>query len=348
VPSVLAVPDKFKGTASASELACAIATGALESRWAATQRPMSDGGEGLLDVVGGPNRETTVSGPLGHPVTASWRFDPVPVDRSGKPTAVIEMAQAAGLVLAGGKEHNDVVAATTRGVGELIVAALAEGAERLVVGCGGSATTDGGAGALQVLGGGRRLTKVELVVACDVRVGFREAASLFGPQKGASPEQVLLLEQRLDELAERYAADLGIDVRSLEGSGAAGGLAGGLAAVGGRLVSGFELVATLTRLDESLRTADAVVTGEGCLDGQSFSGKVVGEVAARAGGRPALCVAGSVSPGGSRAALERSLDVVSLSARFGEAAAMARPLELVSHVVAEWLDSLRSADRFPD
>jgi glycerate 2-kinase len=165
---------------------------------------MSDGGEGLLEVTGGPNRWTVVTGPLGDPVTAAWRLDEPGAghgagggaghgslrgaghgslraaghgDRRGAgTTAVIEMSQAAGLVLAGGPETNDPVAATTTGVGELIVTALAEGAARIVVGCGGSASTDGGAGALAVIGGPERLVGVQVVVACGVTVGFLEAA----------------------------------------------------------------------------------------------------------------------------------------------------------------------------
>jgi glycerate kinase len=181
-----------------------------------------------------------------------------------------------------------------------------------------------------------------MVVACDVTVRFLQAASRFGPQKGASPAQVELLERRLQALADRYAAELGTDVRNLAGSGAAGGLAGGLAAVGGRLISGFDLVTSLVRLDDHLRHADAVVTGEGCLDDQSFVGKVVGGVAARAADRPRLCVAGRATASGSRVAAEGCLTVVSLSDRFGEAAAMSRPLDLVADVVAKWLKGLGS------
>jgi glycerate 2-kinase len=331
-----------------------MAAGAAAAGCSVTELPLSDGGEGLLDLMGGPNRQSVVTGPLGAPVTAAWRLDEpraaprdaataspdaaeetAPSRRSA--TAVIEMSQAAGLVLAGGREHNDAVAATTAGVGELILEAVAAGTGRIIVGCGGSATTDGGAGALAAIGDHRRLAGVEMVVACDVTVGFLEAARRFGPQKGASPAEVELLDHRLSELADRYAAELGRDVRSLEGSGAAGGLAGGLAAVGGRLVSGFELVASLVGLDVQMRRAGAVVTGEGSLDAQSFIGKVVGGVAGRLANRPALCVAGRVTHDGQREAAARGLDVVSLSERFGEEHAMAEPLELVTGVVAVWL-----------
>lgn len=335
-------------------MATAIATGAAAAGCSAIELPLSDGGDGLLDVTGGPNRQSVVTGPLGGPVSAAWRLDQTAPaspgstgaapprhdeaqDARGSTTAVIEMSRAAGLVLAGGRERNDAVAATTTGVGELILEAVAAGAKRIIVGCGGSATTDGGAGALAAIGDPDCLAGVELVVACDVTVGFLEAARRFGPQKGASPEQVDRLERRLCDLADRYAAELGRDVTSLEGSGAAGGLAGGLAAIGGRLVPGFELVASLVGLDDGIRAAGAVVTGEGCLDAQSFAGKVVGGVARRSGERPVLCVAGRVTPGGSSEAGAQGLDVVSLSERFGEEDARTRPLELVADVVAVWL-----------
>jgi glycerate kinase len=337
VPRALAAPDKFKETATARGVSSAIAAGATRAGWTATELPMSDGGEGLLDVFGGPNRHNTVSGPLGAPLTAEWRLDAEPAD-GGAPTAVIEMAQAAGLARVGGSAGNEPVAASTRGVGELVMAAVEAGARRLVIGCGGSATTDGGAGALEVLGGPEALAGVEMIVACDVTIGFVEAAARFAPQKGASPEQVALLEERLRALADRYATTFRRHVARLPGSGAAGGLAGGLAAIGGRLVSGFDLVASLVGLEDQLDAADAVVTGEGCLDAESFSGKVVGELSKRWRHRPKLCVAGRTTSDGCRQAERHGLEVVSLSERFGEEAAVERPLELVSVVVAAWLE----------
>ena len=146
---------------------------------------MSDGGEGLLDVFGGGNRTTVVTGPLGSPVEAAWRID--------RRTAVIEMARASGLVLAGGAEGNDPLAATTRGTGELIAKAIEQGARTVLVGLGGSATTDGGLGAIEALGSPARLGPIDLQVACDVRTRFVDAAAVFAPQKGATPAQVRLL-----------------------------------------------------------------------------------------------------------------------------------------------------------
>ena len=191
---------------------------------------LADGGEGLLDVLGGANRTTTVTGPLGTPVEAQWRLH--------QGTAIIEMARASGLVLAGGAEGNDPLEATTAGTGQLIDAALTAGAKRIIVGLGGSATTDGGLGALRAISAPVRLRGVELLVACDVTTRFVDAAAVFGPQKGASPSQVQLLTRRLERLGQRYAEQFGVDVTEIPGSGAAGGIAGMLAALGGRLVPG--------------------------------------------------------------------------------------------------------------
>lgn len=279
-------PDKFRGTLSAAQAAAAIGSGLRRCGHHVTELPLADGGEGTLDVLGGPNRTTTVTGPLGDPVEASWRL-------SGG-TAVIEMARASGLALVGGAEGNDAVAASTSGTGELIATALDKGAKEVIVALGGSATTDGGLGALRALYPLHRVRAVRIVVACDVRIGFLDAARLFAPQKGASEAQVELLERRLAALVAAYEADYGVDVTSLEGSGAAGGLAGGLACAGAELVGGFDLVAERVELDEVLESVDAVVTGEGFLDAESFEGKVVGGVldAARHAGVPAAAVVG--------------------------------------------------------
>lgn len=282
---VVAAPDKFRGTATAAEVAAAIGHACWEAGHDCVEVPLADGGEGLLEALGGANRTNTVTGPLGRPVEAEWRLH--------RGTAVIESARASGLLLAGGPEGNDPLEATTAGTGELIDLAVRAGAKRIIVGLGGSATTDGGLGAIRALPVAR-LRGVELLVACDVTTRFTEAAEVFAPQKGARPAQVRLLTARLHELAGRYRDEFGVDVTDLDGAGAAGGLAGGLAAVGGRLVPGFELVADELGLDEALDGADLVVTGEGRLDQQSFEGKVVGGVAALAGehGIPVAAVVG--------------------------------------------------------
>jgi glycerate kinase len=323
---VVAAPDKFRGTATAREVAGAIARAVEAAGHRCDQVPMADGGEGTLDALGGPNRTTTVTGPLGEPVEAAWRFD-----RDG---VVIEMARASGLMLAGGAEGNDAVAASTVGTGELIALAVESGARRVVVGVGGSATTDGGLGALRALYPLQRLKAVELVVACDVRTRFVDAAEVFAPQKGATPSQVRLLRGRLERLAEVYLHDHGVDVRELEGSGAAGGLAGGLAAVGARLESGFDVVADEVELYDRLEHADLVITGEGFIDAESFEGKVVGGVAAMAAdlGIPVLAVAGRCFDG-----TDALIDAVSLVDRIGEERAMTDTLAAIEEVVAERL-----------
>jgi glycerate kinase len=193
---VVAAPDKLRGTASASAVAAAIARAAASAGWSCTEVPMADGGEGTLEALGGPNRTTSVTGPLGGSVEAAWRLD-------GR-LAVIEMARASGLELVGGPDGNDPVAASTAGTGELIVAALDSGANRVIVGVGGSATTDGGLAALRALHPLGRLKGIDLTVACDVRTAFVDAADVFAPQKGATPAQVKLLRRRLERLAQVY------------------------------------------------------------------------------------------------------------------------------------------------
>ena len=195
---------------------------------------------------------------------------------SHRGTAVIEMARASGLTVVGGPEGNDAMAATTTGTGELIDLALDQGAKKIVVCLGGSATTDGGLGCVRAITSPHRLKSVRLLVACDVQTRFVDAARVFAPQKGASPAQVDMLRGRLERLAQMYQEQYGVDVRTIPGSGAAGGLAGGLVALGGRLLPGFDLVADELDLHDRILDANLVVTGEGYLDEQSFEGKVVG------------------------------------------------------------------------
>lgn len=276
VPTVLAAPDAFKGTATAAQIAAGIEAGATKAGWLADLCPLSDGGEGFLDVlgvVGGELRSSRVTGPLGEPVDAQWRL--------AGDLAVVESARASGLVLAGGAEGNDPVGATSRGTGELIAAAVAAGASRIIVGVGGSATTDGGEGALEVLDESGGIGESEVLVACDVTVGFLDAARIFGPQKGADGAQVELLSERLVDLLGAYFRR-GCDLSAMPGSGAAGGLAGGLVVAGARIVPGFDLVAELVDLDARIGAANLVITGEGRLDSTSWVGKVVGGVVLRA------------------------------------------------------------------
>lgn len=308
---VLVAPDKFRGTASAPQVAAALAEGLTGAGHRATRQPLSDGGEGFLEVLGGANRFTTVTGPLGDEVEAGWRL--------ASRTAVIEMALASGLSLVGGADSNDPVAASTYGTGELIGAALDSGARKILLGVGGSASTDGGLGALRALEPMHRLRGVDLQIACDVRLSFLEAAKVFGPQKGASAAQVQLLEGRLARLAQMYADDYGTDVVDLEGGGAGGGLAGGLACVGGTLLSGFDLVSEAVDLDELVESADLVITGEGFLDEESFNGKLVGGVVemCQSMNTPVVAIVGQ-----SFDDAERRVPTVSLVESFGREAAM--------------------------
>jgi len=325
---VVAAPDKLRGTATAAEVAAAVGRAAAAAGWDCDQQPVADGGEGTLEVFGGPNRTTRVTGPLGDPVDAGWRLD-------GR-TAVVEMARASGLDLVGGPEGNDPVAASTVGTGEVLSKALELGAKRLLVGLGGSATTDGGLGALRALYPLQRLRGVELLVMCDVRTSFVDAAEIFAPQKGASPAQVELLRRRLERLAQVYLDDHGIDVLALEGAGAAGGLAGGLAAAGGTLIDGFDAVADELGLPDMIEDADLVVTAEGFLDEQSFEGKVVGgatELAVSLG-VPCLAIVGEVAEG---LDIPDGLEVVSLVERFGRDRAESDAVGCIEEVVTERL-----------
>jgi glycerate kinase len=286
---------------------------------------MADGGEGLLDVVGGRRRRARARDAQGRPVDASWSL----VDD----TAVIESAQAIGLALVGGPEGNDPMRASSAGVGDIVNTALLAGAHRIVVGLGGSATTDGGLGCVTALEPHGRLRGVDLLVACDVQTTFVEAAEVFAPQKGATEAQVALLRRRLERLAQVYSDRFGVDVRHLPGSGAAGGLAGGLAALGATLVPGVEVVADQVGLPERLEGADLVVTGEGFLDEQSLAGKVVGGVAelARDAGVPVLVVVGEVL---GDVAQRIDGEVVSLVERFGRERSYSDTASCIEEVVA--------------
>jgi glycerate 2-kinase len=332
---LVAAPDKFRQTAGAPELARAAAAAARRLGWTAEEIPLSDGGEGLLDAFGGSVRIARVAGPLGEPTDAEWRFLTQP--QVEIPTAVIEMARAAGRDLLPEAQGREVLDATTAGVGQLILAAIDAGAQRVIVGCGGSATTDGGAGAVEAIGSADRLDVIDLVVATDTTTLFEEAAAVFSPQKGATPEQVALLEDRLRGQRADYLARFGIDVGTLAGGGAAGGLAGGLAALGGRIAPGFGLVADFVRLDERLEPADMVMTGEGRLDAPSFRGKVVGQVIDRVAGRlPVLCVVGDLDPA-ARTLAGPGVDIVSLTEQFGEDRARRDTAALVGVVVGDFL-----------
>jgi glycerate kinase len=282
----LVAPDSFKGTFSAREVAAAIASGLRAAGRDAVEFPVADGGEGTMDVLvgalGGELHTVTASDPLGRPVEASFAVLP-------DGTAVVETAQASGLGLVDERER-DPWAASTRGTGELIAAAAEAGAERVLVTVGGSATTDGGAGAVEALE--EAGVQVELEVLVDVRTPFEQAARVFGPQKGADPALVDRLERRLHDVAARLRRD----PRGEPMTGAAGGLSGGLwAQHDARLVPGAAYVLDAIGFDAEMRAAAFVVAGEGRLDEQTLRGKIVGEVAIRCrqGGVACHAVVGS-------------------------------------------------------
>lgn len=307
---ILAAPDKFRGTATAAQVANAIALAARDLGHTAETLPLSDGGEGTLEALGGATEISVVSGPDGNPREVPWRLS--------EGTAVIEMARASGLALLP-DGINDPLTATSAGTGQLISEAFDRGARTVVVTMGGSATTDGGLGALNLMG---NIPKgARLIVVCDVETLFKDAARDFGPQKGASPGQVAELSVRLEDLEAEYLDRFGVDIGNMVGAGAAGGLAGGLLAAGGTLHKGFDYVADTLNLDAAIARADMVVTGEGLLDAQSFKGKVVGGVAARARmqGVSMAAVVGSVAPGFNAPIPARSLvDTVGLASAMVE------------------------------
>lgn len=327
---IVLAPDKFKGCLSAPGVVAAMARGVLRADPAAQIDlcPMADGGEGtvaaLVEATSGEIRATRVTGPLAEmKVDAQWGM------LGDGTTAVVEMAAASGLALLPEADRNPM-ATTTYGVGELLMAAANAGAKTIILGIGGSATVDGGIGCAQACGlpvlmeggepvapgepltgadvqrvvlvkhgRGSPIERIRIVVACDVTnplCGPTGAAYVFGPQKGATPEQVKSLDAALLQLAQRCNK---MDVARMPGAGAAGGLGFGMAAFfGATLQSGIKIVADAVKLTDRLHRADLCLTGEGRLDAQSLSGKTIAGVAAacRAAQVPCLAVAGSVEP----------------------------------------------------
>jgi glycerate kinase len=348
---VLCAPDKFRGTIDASSAAAAMARGAHAAGAAAVECPIADGGEGSLETIlhagGGQVRRSTVIGPLGEPVAARWGW--IASDR----TAVIEMAQASGLALVP-PERRDPLRATSYGTGQLLREAIESGARRVIVCVGGSATIDGGAGALQALGcrffdqdsrqmshpigGGEvgRIARVDpagavggrvpVVVACDVTnplLGPTGAARVFGPQKGATEGCIKALERGLGRFAEVIGGDAFAPF-----TGAAGGITFGLARLAGAtLRGGAEMILEAVRFDGHLTGAALVLTGEGSLDAQSLRGKAVMAAARAAGERgvPTIAIVGRTGEGWRNAigapAAGGLLDVFDLTREYGDDAA---------------------------
>jgi glycerate 2-kinase len=288
--TVLIAPDSFKGTLTAVEVAAAIGRGLEAAGVPVDLCPVADGGEGTLDALApaldADLHEAAVTDPLGRPITGRFA-----IGQGRNVTAIVETAAASGLGLVKAHER-DPFAASTAGTGELILAAVDAGAELVLVGVGGSATTDGGSGAIRAIKAGGGLGGARLSVLCDVRTPFEDAARVFAPQKGAGVDDVRRLTSRLNALARRLERD----PRGVPMTGAAGGLAGGLwAAFGAELVAGGSFVLDAVGFDPRMRAARAVVTGEGRLDAQSLAGKLVSEVATRARqtGVPCYAIVGS-------------------------------------------------------
>ncbi|MFK7691295.1 glycerate kinase [Paenibacillus sp. HJGM_3] len=328
---IVVAPDSFKGSLSAVEVARSIVTGLGRSGLEAdiVQVPMADGGEGTVDAVltaiGGERRTLTVTGPMGEPVEAFYG-----VLEDG--TAVIEMAAASGLPLVPEMRRNPLQA-TSYGTGELMRDALDRGCTRLLLGIGGSATNDGGMGMAQALGvrfidaagrelvtGGQQLERIERIdvsglhprlaagevpvdVCCDVTnplCGPNGASAVYGPQKGATPAMIERLDKGLDLYAMRIAMYLGVRVRDVPGAGAAGGMGAGLLAFcQAQLKPGIRELTALTRLEESIRGASLVITGEGRTDAQTANGKVPAGIAAlgQQHGVPVVCLSGGLGDG---------------------------------------------------
>lgn len=325
---MICAPDSFKGSLTALKAAAAMAAGVSRAapRALVVRIPLADGGEGTVEALvgarGGHTDAVEVQDPFGRPVQATLGL-------LGDDTVVLEMASASGLTLLTFEER-DPFKASTFGTGQLLRAALDRGARQIILGVGGSATVDGGAGALQALGArlldsaGRpippgntgladlvhvdiagidpRIRQARIRVACDVRnplLGPQGAAAVFGPQKGARPGDIPALEANLARLAEVLARDLGVEVAGVPGAGAAGGLTAGLLALGARTEPGIDLVMDANQFDRQIADAAVILTGEGRVDGQSAQGKVVSGVLAHARRAriPVVALAGSLRGG---------------------------------------------------
>jgi glycerate kinase len=320
--------DDFKGSIDATTLVSQAAR-AFPPGVQVVRVPLSDGGDGFVDLLAERTEQVSVIDALGGRAEAriGWRG----------PDAIVQVADAAGLARIGGARANDAVRASSRGVGELISQALARAPRRLLVGCGGSATSDGGLGlALELERQGHAPLEVATEVAVDVGAPYLQAARVFGPQKGASDRAAQLLSIRLEGVRTFLRRSFGVDPEPLWGGGAAGGIAGALAALGGHIVPGFVVVARVLEFERALEGADLVCTGEGCLDETSFLGKVVDrvETMARAKHVPrVVAVVGQATEGGRARAASRGIEVLELAALAGLEAAKSRPGELVTEVL---------------
>ena len=292
---VVVAPDSFKGCLSAQEVASTLTSAlrGLHPDWEVVGHPLADGGEGTVDVltpaIGGEFRLAVVSDPLGRPVTARYGLL--------ADTAIIEVAEACGLKWLEPSERNPLIA-STYGVGELLMEAWKEGARRFVIGLGGTATCDGGAGMLQVPGIREALKDSTIELLCDVEIPFigpEGAVRRYAPQKGASPADLDILEERMKAFAGTLLAETGVDLLALPGAGAAGGLAGAfMACFGAEYRSGIDRILDLTGFDAVTDGADLIITGEGKSDRQTLSGKVALGVLHRSKGIPVILLSGRI------------------------------------------------------
>lgn len=370
---IIICPDSFKGSLSSIDAANAIEQG-INSVCAdadVVKIPLADGGEGTVDALvrasGGDIRTICVRDPIGREIDATYGM-------LAGGVAVIEMAAASGLCLLSPDEHNPLVT-STYGTGQLIRAALDAGVNKIVIGIGGSATNDGGAGAITALGarflyangselppGGAALAdldridmsdfvfpagQVEVEVACDVNnplCGPMGASAIYGPQKGATPEMVAQLDAALARYAKIIKRDLGRDVAEIPGAGAAGGLGAGLVAfLAAKVKSGIDMVLDTAGFDEALKSADLVITGEGRIDEQTACGKTIGGVLRRsvAAGVPVIAIAGSVSGDLSVLRAAGLVDVLSLvSETVSVEYAIAHAAEMIEAAVTSALPAL--------
>lgn len=300
---IIVAPDSFKECLPSPQVAASLGAGA-RARWPEAQvveLPLADGGEGILDILAKALQATpmtaVVHDPLGRPVQARYAIS--------DHTAIIEVAQAVGLSLLTPQERNPLVASSA-GLGELLLAAHENGCNHYIIGMGGTATCDGGAGMLAVPGM-EALRGARLELLCDVDAPFlgpKGAARVFAPQKGASPEEVEVLETSMRELAAKMLAQTGVDVADMPGAGAAGGLAGALvASFGAEIEKGIDRILDLVRFQEWADGADLIITGEGKSDAQTLMGKVPMGVLQNAGSTPVALLSGRIED---RAALQQA------------------------------------------
>jgi glycerate 2-kinase len=363
-PAVLIACDKFKGTLTAAEACAAVAAG-IHRLWPKahlTLRPMADGGEGtarvICDACDGRWLTETVTGPMGDKVSAGWAW------LEDTRTAVIEMSEASGLRLVAPERRNPWRASTV-GTGELMQAAIRKGAQKLVVGIGGSATNDGGSGMARAMGyrfldaNGAEIEPLpatleslarieppanpqlpEIIAACDVTnplLGPQGATAVYGPQKGVRLERIPSFEAALAHYADIVKRDLGVNLADTPGAGAAGGLGFGLMTFcRAKMEPGFDLVARVAELEAAVRTADLVITGEGCVDHQTLHGKGPAGVAAMARrmGKPVVAVGGIIDETAREGLNAVFHAVLAAATRETMAAALLAPAEYVERAVA--------------